>query len=155
MPRWIATLDDARLLGQGLIAICHNPVCRRAVRIDLDGLIYHVGAAASVTPVRGAEHFSERMRCSACGHRGVFLWIEAPRYPEPLFGLSSQSQVNLWGRGTGDLLDTVLIRASQLELGYAGYNAALDLFPGRRITLQEGMHVIQDSRFKLIAGGRR
>jgi len=155
MARWLTTLGDARDIGQELVAVCHNVACRAQRFVDLEKVIHHVGAAHFLLPVRGAVHFSERMRCPACGSRGAFIWINEPKTPSPWFGNAEQSQVNLWGQFNDNTLETVVARTSRLEIGYAAYEGAVATYPRRHITLQEGSHVILDSRLKVIKGGRQ
>ena len=51
--------------------------------------------------------------------------------------------------------EQTLVRASRTELGVAAFEQAVRLYPGRRVTLQEGALIIRDSRFDVIAGGKR
>jgi len=151
---WLRTLGDAHRVGQRLIAICHNVDCRRRVELNLDEFVYQVGAVTSLVPVRGAVHFSERMKCSVCGHVGAFLWIDEPKTPTPFFGDASNNQVNLWDKFRADVIETVVARTSRTEMGYAAFEAAKSIYPGRRITLQEGARIVLDSRMTVIRGGR-
>ncbi len=83
MPDYLRTLDDARKAGVEMLAICHQVDCRHTQVVDLVQLIHHVGAATRLVPIKGAVHFSERMRCPTCGSRGMFIWIAVPNEPEP------------------------------------------------------------------------
>jgi len=60
----------------------------------------------------------------------------------------------LWGERSG-VPEQTLVRASRTELGVAAFEQAVRLYPGRRVTLQEGALIIRDSRFDVIAGGKR
>ena len=153
MASWIQTLGDAKDIGQELIAICHNPACRHTRLVNLDKVIYHVGAATPLIPLRGKVHFSERMRCPACKHRGMFIWIREPKFPEPLFDVGA-NQVNIWSKN-GGRLEYVAARTGNILIGRAAFMAALDAYPYQRITLQAGARVIEDNRFRVLAGGKK
>lgn len=146
----VRNIGDVRDTGQELTAVCHNPMCRAARVVDLELVIHHVGAAHPIIPTLGLVHFSERMRCAACGQRGMFIWIREPKMPSPWFGSPTNNQVNLWG--TRGVLEQVVASTSRLEIGVAAFEAAVAQYPGRRVTLQEGAHLLRDSRLKVIKG---
>src|SRR5690606_35330740 len=79
----LRTLGDVQKSGLDMLAICHNVSCRHTKPVDLPALVKAVGELASLLPVKGQPHFSERMRCIECGHRGMFLWVDAPKEPNP------------------------------------------------------------------------
>jgi hypothetical protein len=140
VPRWVYTLEDAKRVGQELVAICHNPECRHRRMVDIDLVIRHVGGLHSLTPVRGVVHFSERMRCPRCKHRGMFIWIVDPKFPEPIFSTMANS-VHLWN-DSGITMYATVAQTSNIMIGWAAYRAAISEYPGKRITFQERARVI-------------
>lgn len=153
MPKSLHTLDDARQAGQELLAICHNPACRRRQLVDLELVIFHVGAGHQLVPVRGQLHFSERMRCPACGQKGMFIWLGDRKDPEPMTGEGRLNyRVNVLDKAEG-LIGT-LAKVGHVGVAYAAFNGAIEAYPDRRVVLQEGAVIVLDSRLKVIRGGK-
>lgn len=152
MARVIRTLGEAREAGLAFVAVCHGVQCRHSQSVDLNQVIYHVGAAHSLMPLRGAIHFSERMRCPKCKSKGMSIWAEIKQDPEPLVG-SMGFSINNWDKMSGSLIGTIA-KAGHVTVAEAAFNMAVSQYPGRRITLQEGGLVLRDNRLTVIKGGR-
>ena len=69
------TLADALSIGQEVIAVCGNITCRCVVEIDLHRIARHVGIDHPLLPRRGERHYSERLMCPECYHRGAYIWL--------------------------------------------------------------------------------
>lgn len=150
MVKQLHTLGDAHDVGLELVAVCRNVQCRHRVIIDLTRLIHAIGEGQPLLPVLRKVHFSEKLRCSACGERGAFLWPQEMKGPEPFFNAQSY-HINEWWQGSN--LSTVA-KVSHVTVAHATFEAALDEYPGKRLTLQQGAYVIRDSRMKVLKGGR-
>lgn len=151
MVKPILTLDEAKAARLEVVIVCRNPRCRHRASADLDLLIHHVGAAASMLPVRGQIHFSDRMRCSQCGTKGVLMWPTEMHGPEPLFETTKGMAVHTWQHSS---FHTVVARVLHINVAHAAFDAAVAAYPGHRVTLQEGMRVIRDDRFRILKGGK-
>lgn len=150
--RPIHTLGDVRECGFDLVAVCRNPLCRRRQIVDLDRLITELGTMRPALPAPGEVHFTDKMRCQRCGQRGAFLWLDLPYDPRPL--LSGMGyKVNNWDGRTDALLSTVALVGHENVANFA-FDGAVSAYPGRRITLQQGMRIIRDSRFSVLRGGK-
>ena len=152
MSRAIHTLGDARDVGLEIVAVCRNILCRRRTVLDVMALIYRLGEGRPILPERGKRHFSETMRCSVCNGLGAFIWPQEMKGPEPVI-TSLQYQVNEWYGGNSTPIKLVA-STGHVEVGHAAYEAAIAAYPGRRITLQQRAMVIEDSRFRVLRGGK-
>ena len=152
MTKWIQTLGEARDVGQELVAVCHGPECRHRQVIDLDRVIHHIGAGHRLLPVRGIVHYSEKLRCPQCGRRGMFVWLGEPKFPTPVFDEMGHA-VNVWDP-SGTVLWSTIARSGNSLVARAAYDGARAAYPDRRITLQNGIRVLEDSRWTIIKGGR-
>lgn len=147
----INTLGEARIGGLRLIAVCHNPACRAERELDLASIIEFVGERHPLIPKLGATHYSEKLKCPKCRHRGAFVWPKHLNEPEPqMAGLSYL--VNRWYGTT--LMETVA-RAGSEVVANVVYNSCLTHYRGEHITLQQGIRVIRDSRLNVIDGGKQ
>ena len=146
MPKLSATLGDALDAGINFLAICHNVPCRYSQIVNLALVIEHVGARHSLIPVKGKVHFSERMRCPQCKSAGMFIATKNRQDPEPFLN-GMGYVINNWDKETDNLI-------SDVSVAHAAFAEAIQSYPGRRITLQEGGFVLRDSRLKVIEGGR-
>lgn len=153
MPLSINTLGDLKRSGQDMIAVCRNIYCRHRQMVDLQMVIDHVGAMHPLLPAKGQIHFSERMRCPRCKQVGFYVWMGEPKEPEPVFSGMSYA-VNEWSRND-EILLTTIARIKHVEVAHATYQAALSAYPGKHLTLQQGTFLMQDSRLRLIEGGKR
>jgi hypothetical protein len=152
MAKQVHTLGDARDVGLEIVVVCGNLFCRRRTTLDLHKLIYQLGEGRSVLPEKGKAHFSEKLKCSACGHVGAFLWPREQKGPEPYFkGLSYA--VNEWYSGNGTPMMTVA-KVSHVIVAHATFESATKEYPNRRITLQQGSFVLRDSRLTVFRGGK-
>lgn len=149
----LRTLKDLRESGQVLIAICHKVTCRHMRPVDLGKVIQAVGEMQSILPVRGQHHFSERMRCPACGHKGMFLWLETPKVPDPAFNSALNFRVIAFDRASGRPMTDVL-RASDREVAQAGFEVAEAIHPRYRMEMSFHGQVIRASHLKAVKGGR-
>jgi hypothetical protein len=154
MPDYLRTLDDAATARVQMIAVCHTINCRHTQDVDLQQVIFHVGAATPLVPIKGVAHFSERMRCPACKQRGMFIWVGVPRQPEPIFGTGTHPfKVLDWGRGRRGILEREIAILNNLEVAKAAFQVAVRVYPDHHITLQQGIFVMSDSRLSVIEGG--
>lgn len=153
MVKSILTLEEARDARLQLLIVCRNPRCRHRALADLDLIIHHVGAARSMVPMRGEVHFTDRMRCTQCGGKGVLMWPTELVGPEPLFEATKGMTVHTWQYQ--DSFHTVVARVLHIGVAHAAFDAAVPLYPGHRVTLQEGMRVLRDARFKVLSGGKK
>jgi hypothetical protein len=152
MPDFLKTLDDAVKAGVEMIAVCHQVECRHTRTVDLHQVIFHVGAATQLVPVKGKVHFSERMRCPECAQRGMFIWIGVPNQPEPVWSAGKHPfKVLEWG--ANGVLQREIAVVNNLEVARGAYDIACRVYPGAHITLQQGIFIMQDSRLKVIEGG--
>ncbi|RUT32663.1 hypothetical protein EMQ25_05820 [Arsenicitalea aurantiaca] len=153
MPRTLKTLEDARVTGQELVATCLQLQCRHRWLVDLPKVIHYVGGAHSLWPVRGQRHFSERMRCPACNGKGVHIWMGVPKTPQPLMGGLPYAVEN---RDVGsEVLVSVLAKVGHISVAHAAFEAAVQAYPGRRLSLTEGAFVLRDSRLVVVPGGKK
>ena len=150
--RQILTLEDAKQNRLEIAAVCRNVNCRHRGTIDIETLIRHFGAARGLLPVRGEVHFSDRMRCSRCGQRGVLFWPQEIKGPEPVFEASKGMTVHTWQYND---FHNIVARVMHINVAHAAFDAAVSAYPGQRVTLQEGMRVLRDERFKVLAGGKK
>jgi hypothetical protein len=155
VPRTINTLGDAWRTGQDFMAVCGNIECRCKRTLDLQELIKHVGELHPLVPVRGHVHYSERLRCPACKHRGAFVWMGPPKEPTPIFGEVRAYQVNNWGRNDNGRLVSRIGLVGHVDVAHATFQAAVKAYSLHRITLQQGAFVLEDSGLRLIKGGKR
>lgn len=153
MPIYLKTLDDVQKAGQRMIAVCHQVDCRHSQIVDVARVIYHVGAAHQLVPVKGKVHFSERMRCPECDALGMFVWMDVPKDPEPSYTAKHPFKILDWGKGHRDVLERELAICTNLEVARAAFEVACAVYPENHITMQQGAFITEDSRVKVIAGG--
>ena len=138
------TLLEARRVGLQLVAVCHNMNCRKSQAVDLDSVISYVGAQHEMLPVLNVRHFSERMVCPHCNHRGMFVWPVVnddaePNLEDALFSIKE------WEKG-GKV--TSICETTSFKVAIAAYAAALLENPNKHITLQERARVLRDSKIQ-------
>lgn len=150
--RTILTLEDALKNRLSIVAVCRNVACRHRGEVDVGLLIRNFGAARGLLPVRGEIHFSDKMRCSACGQRGVLFWPAELKGPEPLFEANKGMTVHTWQHSS---YHTVVARVLHIQVAHAAFEAAVAAYPGHLVTLQEGMRVLRDERFRVLQGGKK
>lgn len=149
----LRTLADVKNAGLNMVAVCHNMSCRHTKDVDLHALIKAIGEMASLLPVKGSPHFSERMRCPECGHRGMFLWIDAPKAPSPISNSALNFRVVAYDRMTGTAMTDVL-RAADREVAQAGIEVAEAIYPKHRLEMTWHNRIIYQSHMKIVKGGR-
>ncbi|WMT85548.1 hypothetical protein NO932_11480 [Pelagibacterium sp. 26DY04] len=150
----LRTLGDIRDAGLDMIAVCHNVSCRHTRQVDLGKLIKAVGEMQSLLPIKGQSHFSERMRCPECKHRGMFLWVEAPKEPNPHFSSALAFRVVQEDRSGFRPMGEVA-RACNKEVAQAAFEVAEAIYPQSRIEMHWHRQVLQSSHIKPVAGGKR
>lgn len=141
------SLGEALQGGHRILAVCRDPSCRHRREVDLERLIGRLGARAKLLPEPQAPHFTDRMRCPLCKRMGMFLWLEMRLVPprtskEPNFAIVDR------GTGAADGF-TMIATADNLMIGRGAYTAAALFYPERRITLQQGAFVVEDSRIRV------
>ncbi len=145
------TLGDASNGRLRVLAICSNKACRRERELDLAEIIGYVGERHPLLPRLGAEHYSEKLKCPACQHRGAFVWPKDLAEPEPVApGLSFK--INRW---MGDTLLETVGQASSEVVANVLFGSCLTHYPGDRLTLQQRARVVRDSSVRVIEGGRK
>jgi hypothetical protein len=149
----IRTLKDIKESGLTMVAVCHNVSCRHTKNVDLHALIKAIGEMASLLPVKDQPHFSERMRCPECKHRGMFLWVEAPKTPSPISNSALNFRVIAYDRMTA-AAQTDVLRAADREVAQAGFEVAEAIYPKHRLEMTWHNRVIHQSHMKLVKGGR-
>lgn len=150
--RQILTLEDAKKNRLEIIAVCRNVNCRHRGTVDLDTLIHNFGLARGLLPVRGEVHFSDKMRCSRCGQRGVLFWPAEVKGPEPIFEAQKGLTVHTWQYND---YHNIVARVGHIMVAHAAFDAAVSAYPGRRVTLQEGMRVLRDDKLRVVEGGKK
>lgn len=147
----LRTLKDVVDGGLDMIAICHSVSCRYTKPVDLTALVRAVGEMASLLPTKGQEHFSERMRCPQCKHRGMFLWLDTPRQPNPHISSSLVFRVveedRLGRRGM-----TEIVRAADRQTAQAAYEVAEAIYPQSQIELHWQRQILESSHLKAVKG---
>jgi hypothetical protein len=82
----------------------------------------------------------------------MFIATKNRQDPEPFLN-GMGYVINNWDKETDNLI-SVLGKISHVSVAHAAFAEAIQSYPGRRITLQEGGFVLRDSRLKVIEGGR-
>lgn len=149
----IRTLRHIADTGATMLAVCHAVGCRHTRPVDLHKLMKAVGELASVLPVRDQSHFSERMRCPECGHRGMFLWVEQPQKPHPISNSRMNFLVTAYDRETNRAISDVL-RASDRRVAHGGFSVAEAIMPAARLEMTFQNRVIHQSHLRIVRGGR-
>lgn len=140
----LRTLKDVRDGGLDLLAVCHNVSCRHTRQVDLDKLIKAAGELASLLPVKDQSHFSERMRCPECRQRGMFIWIDQPKEPNPISVGPLAFRVITVDRETDRPMFDVL-RAGDRQVAQAGFEMAEAIYPRHKIEMLWHRRVIHSS----------
>ncbi len=130
-----------------MLAICHNVSCRHTKPVDLPALVKAVGELASLLPVKDQVHFSERMRCPECRHKGMFLWVEAPKEPNPHINSALAFRVVEEDR-TGWRGMQEIVRTADKETAQAAFDVAEAIYPGSKIELHWHRSVLRSSHLK-------
>lgn len=149
----VRTLKHVAESGAVMLAVCHAVGCRHTKPVDLPALMKAVGEMASILPVRDQPHFSERMRCPECGHRGMFLWVEQPATPSPVSNSSLNFVVTAYDRETNRPLTDVL-RAADRRVAQAGFDVAEAYMPRARLEMTWHNRIIHQSHMRLVRGGK-
>ena len=136
-------LADATAVGLEIIAICANVACRYARTVDLNDIARHVGHDHPLLPRRGEKHYSERLKCPECGHRGAYVWPgeETKRKPaEEDLAFRIERLADDEVRVT-----EVLARMRRLDVAHAVFAGSVEAEPEALLTLMESMRVIAQS----------
>lgn len=147
----LRTLKDVRDTGLGLLAVCHGVTCRHTKEVDLTALIKAVGEMASVLPVFGQAHFSERMRCPSCGKRGMFVWPDLNQEPNPHLNSALAFRVIAVDRMT-DAPRFDVLRAGDRRVAQAGFDVAEAVYPMMKFEMMWHRRVIHQSHPDLVKG---
>lgn len=143
--RPVTTIGDIINHGHRLIAVCREVTCRQSCYVDLEQMTLHVAPRSEILPVKGVVHFSDRMRCPACGHRGMFIWLE-PKVIAPRLSAQPNFVITDHGRNYPYNEDRAIATADNLMVGRGAYGAAASFYGTNRITLRQGAFVVADSK---------
>ncbi|MFT6659334.1 MAG: hypothetical protein ACJAZW_002510 [Maritalea sp.] len=129
-----------------MVAVCHNMECRYSRAVDLDSVISRVGQLHRILPVLSVKHFSERLVCPNCSHRGMFVWTAVnddvdPQIVDPLFSIMEWDE-----RGHCQ----PICQTKSFKIAVAAYDVAMLEDPRKHITLQERARLLKDSRAKCV-----
>jgi hypothetical protein len=151
MPSLVETLADVHKGGHGLFAVCRNAGCRHIQKVDINRVVRRVDAKTKLLPGPHERHFTDAMRCTACRWRGVTLWVQpaqakvrtgAPR-PSPM----KEPNFTVVDHGAAPYSsNTVIATADNMMVGKGAYVAAALFYADRRITLKQGIFVVEDSK---------
>ncbi|WP_169449599.1 hypothetical protein [Maritalea myrionectae] len=122
-------------------AVCSNIECRYARILDLRKMAHYVGAHHPLVPRRGELHFSERLRCPKCRHRGSFLWANFQRPSELVINNYSFVVKEL----DGNKHVSTLIFARDSGTARTAFEAMVKERPKARLSLQHGARVIEEN----------
>ncbi len=154
--RSLDTLGQAFHVRLQLQAHCRNYLCRHDWPVDLEYVMGFVGADHRLTPVRGVKHFSERMKCPICGWIGVTIVRGAAMRQTALFGSEHELFLSVEQWDDRDVqLEKLIARVGNLEVGWAAYRSAAEIFAGKRIQMLDHRRVMADSTLTIIDGGKR
>lgn len=149
-PVPIETLEDVRMGGHHLSAICRHANCRYRKEVDVSRLIQRVGARQCLVPARAELHFTDQMRCPSCKRRGMNLWLRPNAPTVKLFAESPPAkQANFTIVDCGRVPYSghdVIATADNLMVGKGAWAAAALFYGDRRITLKQGAFVVADSK---------
>lgn len=151
--RNLETLGDAARARLQIFAKCRNYICRHEWLVDLDYVMRHVGATHFLAPVRGRRHYSELMKCPECGYVGVTIEHgERLDHRPTIEGLGVS--IEEWDGRDRQML-ALVARVRNIIVGWAAFDRVLELYPKRRFVMREGMHLVADSRLRVIKGGKK
>ena len=145
------TLNDVLESGYKMLAICHNVRCRHLHDVDVKLMADRIGSAQSLIPVPNMHHFSEQMRCKKCGHKGMYIWVEAPVNPEPTMESALNFRIYTYHDASKRRWYEIA-RMGDTEVAHAAFDVAESIYPRRRIELTFQNRVLRSSLLKTVAG---
>lgn len=148
MRKFVTTIADVQAGEHMLYAICRNDGCRHMMVVDLPLLLKRVKPTDRLLPRRHERHFTDSMRCPSCRWRGVRLWLEPAEQKRQILQKPSAppKQPNFLIVADGDTGLDVIATADNLMVGKGAYAAAALFYADKRITLKQGIFVIEDSK---------
>lgn len=147
------TLKDVLESGYNMLAICHNVRCRHVHDVDVKLMADRIGSAQSLIPVPNMHHFSEQMRCKKCGHKGMYIWVEAPVNPEPIANSALNFRIYAYDLAMKRPWYEVA-RMGDTEVAHAAFEIAEAIHPRRRMELTFQNRVLRSSQLKSLVGGK-
>ncbi|MET3924626.1 hypothetical protein [Devosia sp. 2618] len=139
------TLMEALNGGHTLIATCRHSACRFRREADIERLSTRLSGRTNLLARPGEVHFTDLMRCPSCRRMGMDLWLEFREAP-----VERNANPNYTIMDCGSTypysLKTTVATANNLFIGRAAYIATALFYKERRITLQQGTFVLQDSK---------